>query len=67
MWTKAHALAAIEPRLPPGYAVDVAFSRPLFLPSVVNLVVAATGTGWDFAVRPRDRTGDHLRGTVRPL
>lgn len=67
MWTKAHALAAVEPRLPAGYAVDVEFSKPLLLPSVVDLVVAPRGTGWDFAVRPRERTGNHLRGTVRPL
>jgi acyl dehydratase len=72
MWTKAHALAALESRLPAAYAVDVELSKPLFLPSVVNLVVAAQGTGWGFvvrpsAVRPRERTGDHLRGTLRPL
>jgi acyl dehydratase len=67
MWTKAHALAAIEPRLPGAYAVDVEFSKPLFLPSRVSLVVAARGAGWDLAVRPGERTGDHLRGTVRPL
>jgi acyl dehydratase len=70
MWTKAHALAAIAPRLPAAYAVDVELSKPLFLPSLVNLVVAEQGTGWGFvvrpsAVRPAERTRDHLRGTVR--
>jgi len=34
MWTKAHALAALEPRLPTSYVADVAFSQPLLLPSV---------------------------------
>ena len=67
MWTKAHALAAIEARLPAAYAVDVAFSRPLFLPSVANFVAAQQDQGWDFAVRPARATGDHLRGTIRTL
>jgi acyl dehydratase len=66
MWTKAHALAAIEARLPAAYAVDVAFGKPLFLPSVASFVAAKQDRGWDFAVRPARGTGDHLRGTVRP-
>lgn len=67
MWTKAHALAAIEARLPAAYAVDVAFSQPLLLPSVANFVAAQQDQGWDFAVRPARGTGDHLRGTVRTI
>ena len=67
MWTKAHALAAIEARLPAAYAVDVAFSKPLLLPSVANFVAAQQDQDWDFAVRPARGTGDHLRGTVRTL
>lgn len=66
MWTKAHALAALEPHLPTSYAVDVAFSRPLLLPSVANFVAVQHVRGWDFAVRPAEADGDHLRGTVRP-
>jgi MaoC like domain len=67
MWTKAHALAAIEPRLPAAYAVDVAFSRPLLLPSVAGFVASPQDQGWDFAVRPARGSGDHLRGTVRTI
>lgn len=67
MWTKAHALAAIEARLPDAYVVDVDFSEPLLLPSIVNFFVAQQDLGWDFAVRPTDGPGDHLRGTVRAL
>jgi len=67
MWTKAHALAAIEARLPEAYAVDVAFSQPLLLPSVANFVTAQQDRGWDFAVRPSDGSGDHVRGTVRAI
>lgn len=67
MWTKAHALAAIEARLPEAYAVDVAFSQPLLLPSFANFVAAQRDQGWDFAVRPAQGAGDHLRGTVRSV
>lgn len=67
MWTKAHALAAIESRLPGSYAVDVVFSQPLLLPSVANFVAAQRDQGWDFAVRPSRAAGDHLRGTVRAI
>jgi hypothetical protein len=67
MWTKAHALAAIEARLPEAYAVDVTFSDPLLLPSTANFFVAQQDHGWDFAVRPADEPGDHLCGTVRAL
>jgi len=67
MWTKAHVLAALEPRLPAAYAVDVAFSQPLLLPAIANLVAVQRDQGWDFAVRPTQAGGDHLRGTVRAI
>jgi acyl dehydratase len=67
MWTKARALAAIEARLPEAYVVDVDFSEPLLLPSNANFFAAQQDHGWDFAVRPADGDGDHLRGTVRAL
>ena len=65
MWTKAHALAAIEARLPAAYAVDVAFSRPLPLPSVANFLVEQRDQGGT------SRSGRGLRGSSawrrRPL
>lgn len=67
MWTKAHALAAIEARIPETYAVDVALSQLLLLPSVANFFAAQRDQGWDFAVRPATEPGDHLRGTIRPI
>jgi acyl dehydratase len=67
MWTKAHALAALESRLPDAYVVDVAFSQPLLLPSVANFIAGQRDQGWDFAVRPARAAGDHLRGTVRNI
>ena len=65
MWAKAHALAAIESRLPDAYVVEVDFGEPLLLPSNANYFVAQQEHGWDFAVRPEEGAGDHLRGTVR--
>jgi acyl dehydratase len=67
MWTKAHVLAALEPRLPAAYVVDVAFSKPLLLPAVANFVAVQQDHGWDFAVRPGRGDGDHLCGTVRDI
>ena len=32
MWTKARCLAALEPRLPDAFMVEVAFKRPILLP-----------------------------------
>ena len=50
MWTHARALAALEPRLPGAYSVDVEFKRPILLPGKVGF--ATDGTS--FAVRNRD-------------
>ena len=67
MWVKARAVAALSGRLPDALAVDVAFRKPLFLPSTVTLSTAPTGGGWDLAVRGVKGTTDHLVGTARPL
>lgn len=44
-WTMARALAAIDARLPAASAVDVAFSRPLPLPSVANFFAVQQDRG----------------------
>jgi acyl dehydratase len=36
MWTKARCLAALRPRLPDAYTVEVAFRRPIALPGSVR-------------------------------
>lgn len=59
MWTAAHALAALEGRLPAASRFEVAFGRPLLLPSTVELRTREVPGGWDLAV------GNHLRATVR--
>ncbi|WP_299954790.1 MaoC/PaaZ C-terminal domain-containing protein [uncultured Modestobacter sp.] len=66
MWVKARALAALSGRLPDAVAVDVAFRKPLFLPSTVTLSTEQAGGGWDLAVRNVKSGTEHLIGTVRP-
>ncbi|MFC4065261.1 MaoC/PaaZ C-terminal domain-containing protein [Actinoplanes subglobosus] len=61
MWSKAHALAALEGRLPDAYTVDVAFRKPLLLPARATFTTTATATGWSFALVSR---GPHLTGTI---
>jgi acyl dehydratase len=68
MWVKARALAALSGRLPDALTVDVAFRKPLFLPSTVVLSTAEVPPGgWDVAVRNAASDTEHLVGTVRPL
>ena len=49
MWTKARALAAIDNKLPDAFTVDVAFKRPILLPSKVGFDVAEGDDAIDFA------------------
>ncbi len=67
MWVKARALAALSGRLPSAFSVDVAFRKPLLLPSTVTLSTAARDGGWDLAVRNLGSGQDHVVGVVRPL
>ncbi|RBY93889.1 hypothetical protein DQ244_00465 [Blastococcus sp. TBT05-19] len=66
MWVKARVLAAVGNRLPEAFTVDVGFRKPLFLPSTVTLSTAATGGGWDAAVRNAKSGTEHVVATVRP-
>jgi len=50
MWTKARCLAALEPRLPEAFTVEVAFKRPILLPAKVEFC-EADGPGEAFAVQ----------------
>ncbi|WP_219413066.1 MaoC/PaaZ C-terminal domain-containing protein [Pseudonocardia nigra] len=64
MWTAARSLAALQGRLPDALGYDVAFGRPLLLPSTVELRTRSADDGWDLDVRSRKRT--HLTGAIRP-
>ncbi|MEI4274166.1 MaoC/PaaZ C-terminal domain-containing protein [Klenkia sp. LSe6-5] len=66
MWVKARGLAALSGRLPESFSVDVAFRKPLFLPSTVTLATGQRDGGWDLAVRGAKSGQDHVLGTVRP-
>lgn len=78
MWTYARTLAWLGSRVPAAHACTVEFSRPVLLPSTVN-VHAGGGTGgaWTVELRPggskaatTGRDGEparHLRVTVRPI
>ncbi|NMH79219.1 MaoC family dehydratase [Pseudonocardia xinjiangensis] len=65
MWTAGRALAALQGRLPAALTYDVAFGKPLLLPSTVELHAAPAGDGWNLDVRRRVGAV-HLTATVRP-
>jgi acyl dehydratase len=68
MWTKARCLAALQGRIPDALVVQVAFRRPVLLPTTVAFGSAADDAGAvAFGLRSaRDGTA-HLVGTVTPL
>jgi acyl dehydratase len=65
MWTAARALAALEGRLPDAVAYDVAFGKPVLLPSTVELRTHDAGGAWYVDVRSGNRP--HLTGSMRPV
>jgi hypothetical protein len=60
MWTHAHVLAALEPRLPDAYRMDVRFTKPILLPSSVRFGARRQGDHWTAVVRPRSGEKTHL-------
>jgi acyl dehydratase len=66
MWTKARCLAALQPRLPDAFTVEVAFKRPIVLPARVNFVERGNGGETRFGVRGAREDVPHLDGVVRP-
>ncbi len=64
MWTAARSLAALQGRLPDALTHEVAFGRPLLLPSTVELRTRTVDGGWSLDVR--SRTGPHLTATLHP-
>ena len=67
MWVEARVLGALAGRLPEALEVDVAFRKPLFLPSTVALATAEVAGGWDVAVRSASSGTEHLVGTIRTV
>jgi len=64
MWTAARAVAAFQGRLPGALDYDVAFGKPLLLPSTVQVYTAPADGGW--AVEVRGRKGPHLKACISP-
>ena len=56
MWTKARCLAALDPRLPDAFTVEVAFRKPILLPATVEFAEAARARGRSrFGVRDAEQ------------
>jgi acyl dehydratase len=64
MWTKARCLAALDPRLPDAFTVEVEFKKPILLPATVEFQEQAEATGIRFAVRGAGKGTPHLDGRV---
>lgn len=67
MWTKARCIAALENRLPGAVRVDVAFKKPVFLPSSVAFGSLKHLDGYDFSLRKRGSDTLHLVGRTTAL
>jgi hypothetical protein len=64
MWTKARCLAALNPRLPERFSVEVAFRKPILLPATVQFGEADVEAGIAFNVRGAGKGTPHLDGTL---
>ena len=64
MWTKARCLAALDPRLPESFTVEVAFRKPILLPATVNFAEETSDGRLVFSVRGAGKGTPHLDGTV---
>jgi len=65
MWTKARCLAALVPRLPDAFTVEVAFKKPILLPGKVEFCEAdGPGAAFNvsFGVRDPRKGSSHLDG-----
>ena len=67
MWTKARCIAALENRLPDAARVDVAFKKPVFLPSSVAFGSLKHLDGYDFSLHKRGSDTLHLLGRTTAL
>jgi acyl dehydratase len=65
MWTKARCLAALGPRLPDAFTVEVAFKKPILLPGKVEFCEEdGPGAAFNvsFGVRDPRKGSSHLDG-----
>jgi hypothetical protein len=64
MWTKARCLAALNPRLPDSFSVEVRFRKPILLPATVEFGEQDAAGGIAFNVRGAGKGTPHLDGSV---
>ncbi len=64
MWTHAKALSSLGPRLPETYTVDVAFTKPLMLPTKATFAADESDGAWRFAVTRPGSDAPALVGRV---
>ena len=64
MWTKARCLAALDPRLPDRFTVEVEFRKPILLPATVEFSEREDAAGIRFGVRGAGKGTPHLDGEV---
>jgi hypothetical protein len=67
MWSKARCLAALQPRLPDAFTVDVDFKKPILLPATVAFGAQRSAAGTDFGLTDARKGTPHLVGSVAPL
>jgi acyl dehydratase len=66
MWTKAHALAALQNKLPDAFTVDVEFKKPILLPSTVVFGTHTDEGVITLGVISSRKPSTHLVGRVAP-
>jgi acyl dehydratase len=65
MWTKARCLAALDPRLPERFTVEVAFRKPILLPATVEFSEREDAdAAIRFGVHGAGKRTPHLDGSV---
>jgi len=64
MWTKARCLAALEPRVPDAFTVEVAFKKPILLPGKVEFCEEERAERLAFGVRDPRKGSSHLDGLL---
>ncbi len=67
MWTKAHALAAFEGKLPDAYEIDVTFKLPVLLPAKAGFTSWTTAEGHTFELWDARKPKPYLEGRITRL
>jgi acyl dehydratase len=66
MWSLARCVAAVENRLPDAVTVEVAFKKPVLLPSTARYAAQQDDAGWTFAMTNPGDGSPHLLGRTTP-